>query len=94
MEMTTDVVRMPLLDRFQAKAGCMYTQEQAHRLWQQLKGHLTTKQADQLLIAWGHHRDVGEGREELDTMCKEIRKAWWGEGKTELLEVRPAWRNK
>lgn len=76
---TEELVREPLLDRFQAKAGCVHTQEAAHRLWRRLQEHLTPKQADQLLVAWGHHANVGEGCGELGTVCWEIRKAWRGE---------------
>ena len=70
--------REQLLDRLQAKAGCMHTQEEADSLWTRLIVHLTAKQRSQLSTAWGHHMDVREGREELDIVCGEIRKSWRG----------------
>jgi hypothetical protein len=65
-----------LLDRFQAKAGCMHTQEEATRVWKELKPRLHQYEMGQLAVAWGHHVDVKLGRGELDETCDEIRECW------------------
>jgi len=70
--------RDELLDIFQAKAGCMHSQHKANAAWRLLRKHLTEKQLGELITAWGHHRDVGLGRAELDEACDEVRKAWRG----------------
>lgn len=68
--------RMQLLQRFQAKAGCMYTQETAERLWEELKPYLLPKQIDDVSDAWIHYRDVRLGRNRIDAVCNEIRRDW------------------
>jgi hypothetical protein len=77
--------REQLLDRFQAKAGCMHTQDEAGSVWKRLSLLLDQRQADMLYDGWSHHRDVREGRGDLDEGCSEIRKAWRGE---ELVMIR------
>ena len=60
-----------VLKQFQAKAGCRYTQQNAQRLWNQLKPQLNRRERGFLSIAWNHAlRD--EGREELDNICDAI----------------------
>ena len=70
------LTRDQLLDRFQANAGCMHSQAEANSAWLRLRVHLTEDQRGHVVTAWGHHRDVGEGREELDIVCDEIRRVW------------------
>jgi hypothetical protein len=67
-----------LLNVFQAKAGCMHTQGEANSAFLRLREYLTLDQRATLASAWGHHRDVGEGREELDDVCNELRLKWSG----------------
>ena len=74
-----DLSREQLLDRFQAKAGCMHTQDEAMSVWKRLKWHLTERQVSMLSDDWGHHVDVHHGRAGIDVVCGEIRKAWRGE---------------
>jgi len=68
--------RAEILDRFQAKAGCMHTQVVAFAAWRRLKKHLTREQRNALLLAWSHHVDIGEGRGALDHECAAVRKSW------------------
>lgn len=68
--------REELLDTFQAKAGCMHSQHKANSAWRLLRNHLTKKQLGELITAWGHHRDVGLGRRELDEACDDVRREW------------------
>jgi hypothetical protein len=69
-------VKHELLDRFQAKAGCMHTQAEADRIWPRLKPFLSKCQESALITAWGHHRDCRLGRRELDVVCADIRREW------------------
>lgn len=68
--------RDDLLTRWQAKAGCMHTQEEAQRRWRDLLPLLTEKQRGMLGSAWGHHVDVRLGRDEIDWACKRLREEW------------------
>jgi hypothetical protein len=67
--------RIGLLNRFNAKARCMYTQAQAERLWRELKPDLSEADQFKLSIAWSHFT-MGESARELDGLCKEIRERW------------------
>jgi hypothetical protein len=60
------------LNCFQAKAGCIYSQNQAIIYWRRIKPYLTEDQERDLKIAWNHHRYIGEGRQELDEVCNKI----------------------
>lgn len=71
-----DLSRQELLDLFQSKAGCMHSQHKANSAWRMLRNHLTSKQVGKVITAWGHHRDVGLERTELDDVCDEIRRQW------------------
>lgn len=74
--------RVELLDRFQAKARCAYTQEQAMSLWLRLRTHLTEKQATAISVGWGHIKDCGESPAEMDAACQQVRSDW-GDGGSE-----------
>ena len=73
--MEPDYTREQLLERWQAKAGCIYSQRKARRYWRKLKPHLTEGQRRRLHTAWAHHRN-GEGRGEIDEVCGQVRREW------------------
>lgn len=63
-----------LLKQFVSKAGCIYTQVKANKLWRELRPMLTDDEAKRLYLEWHHHVFQGEGREALDWECREILK--------------------
>jgi len=65
-----------LLNRFQAKAGCVHTQDQAARCWSYLQRYLTDDERTKLFQGWNHHEMCREGRGELDGACNELRLKW------------------
>jgi hypothetical protein len=60
------------LKQFQAKAGCIHSQQQAEVLWRKIKPFLTEEEEKELRLDWGHHVYVGEGRHALDWDCNAI----------------------
>lgn len=79
--MTAPIEKMTkeqLLNRFQSKAGCMHTQDEAERCWMRLCSYLTEEQRTALFQGWNHHEMCREGRRELDEVCNEIRLSWVG----------------
>lgn len=62
--------------KFQSKAGCIHTQDQAERIWKRIKDRLTEDERRKIVTAQLHV--MSEGRDELDTVCNEIIKNYEG----------------
>ncbi|MWB93004.1 hypothetical protein GON26_01395 [Flavobacterium sp. GA093] len=60
-----------LLDKFRNKAGAWQSQQQAERLKIDLKQVLSDSEYNELCIAHGHYQ-LGEGTNELYSVCKEL----------------------
>lgn len=56
-------------DKFQSKAGCAYSQQVARQAWNKISDSIDKEWKTKMLIAWDHYI-TGEGREELDSVCK------------------------
>lgn len=60
-----------LIEQFRHKAGCHHTLVKAEYLRKQLKLVLSSEEFEKLDIAFSHYQ-LGEGSEELYSVCKEL----------------------
>lgn len=60
---------LSILTAFINSAGVQYKQHEANKLKQELKSILTGQEYQDLSIAHSHYI-IGEGRDELDAVCK------------------------
>jgi hypothetical protein len=66
-----------LLNAYQSKARCLYTQDKANKAQEELynRGAISRKHYGLMSSAMGHYR-LGEGAWEIDHWCQEIREEW------------------
>jgi len=63
------------LKQFCSKAGCIHTQRKAKSIWNEIENYLSKSEYNKIIIAWSHHVECGEGRNELDKIINGIIKS-------------------